>query len=187
MKWTNVFEKRSRTFLCSIIGRKRALLRWGGGGALASYWFFQLPPFWWNVDCVEFLPTYVTPVILTSLLFSCCTCRMVGLCSICPALPPLIGRQSKKWLWHVPKLNRYSLSVPSWIPPPPPTHRANELVKYYNGSASKFSIISLTKRTQFCARRCTFLSYQLAFWKYKHFHESKNLRQNSFTNDLNKK
>ncbi len=48
------------TFLCSVIERKRALLRWGGGGALASYWFFQLPPFWWIVEPVEFLPTYVT-------------------------------------------------------------------------------------------------------------------------------
>ncbi len=34
--------------------------------------------------------------------------------------------------------------------------------------------------------RCKFLSYQLTLWKYKHFHESENLRQNSFTNDLHK-
>ncbi len=32
--------------------------------------------------------------------------------------------------------------------------------------------------------RCTFLSYQLTFWKYEHFHESENLRQSSFTNEL---
>ncbi len=25
--------------------------------------------------------------------------------------------------------------------------------------------------------RCKFLSYQLTFWKYDHFHESENLRQ----------
>ncbi len=34
--------------------------------------------------------------------------------------------------------------------------------------------------------RCTFLSYQLTFWKYEHFHESENLRQNGSTNDLHK-
>ncbi len=43
------------TFLCSIIGRKRALLRWGGGGALEGCWFFR-----WPVEPVEFLPIYVT-------------------------------------------------------------------------------------------------------------------------------
>ncbi len=60
MKWTNVFEKRSRHIPLFVIERKRALLRWGGGGALAGGWFFQLPPFWWIVEPVEFLPTYVT-------------------------------------------------------------------------------------------------------------------------------
>ncbi len=34
---------------------------------------------------------------------------------------------------------------------------------------------------------CTFISYQLTFWKYEHFHESEKLRQNSFTNDWHKK
>ncbi len=60
MKWMNVFEKRSRHIPLFVIERKRALLRWGGGGVLAGGWFFQLPPFWWIVEPVEFLPTYVT-------------------------------------------------------------------------------------------------------------------------------
>ncbi len=32
--------------------------------------------------------------------------------------------------------------------------------------------------------RCTFISYQLKFWKYEHLYESENLRQSGFTNDL---
>ncbi len=35
-------------------------------------------------------------------------------------------------------------------------------------------------------RRCKFISYQLTFWVYEHFHESENVQQNSFTNDLHK-
>ncbi len=64
MLWKSWNERMSlgnvlATFLCSIIRRKCALLRWGGGGALEGCWFFSCPPL--LVTCrVEFLPIYVT-------------------------------------------------------------------------------------------------------------------------------
>ncbi len=64
----------------------------------------------------------------------------------------------------------------------------------YYGSASKYGVISLPKKNterfthhlHLVESRSTFISYQLTFWKYEHFHEFKSLRQNGFTNDLHK-
>ncbi len=38
MEWICLLENVPITFLCSIRGRKRALLRWGGGGWVVSAW-----------------------------------------------------------------------------------------------------------------------------------------------------
>ncbi len=61
------------------------------------------------------------------------------------------------------------------------------------GNASKFSVISQKQNTErfthhlhVVGSRCTFILYQLTFWKYEHFHEFKSLCQNGFTNDLHK-